>query len=46
MIFVDAWDWKEPARQAVLGIAGPAAINAVEGGRTPPDSGFAEMQAI
>jgi methylisocitrate lyase len=46
MIFVDGLDSKEAARQAVQGISGPVAINAVEGGRTPPDFGFAEMEAI
>jgi methylisocitrate lyase len=46
MVFVDGLDSKDVARQVVRGIAGPVAINAVEGGRTPPGFTFAEMEAI
>ena len=46
MVFIDGLDSKETARRLVSGIAGPVAINAVEGGKTPPDFDFAEMEAI
>lgn len=46
MIFVDGMTSKELSRQAVEGIRGPVAINVVEGGRSPTDFTFEEMQAI
>lgn len=46
MVFVDGLDSKAAAREVVRGIAGPVAINAVEGGKTPPGFSFAEMEAI
>jgi len=46
MVFVDGLDSKADARQITQGIRGPVAINAVEGGRTPADFSFAEMEAI
>lgn len=46
MVFVDGLDSKDVAREVVRGIAGPVAINAVEGGRTPSGFTFAEMEAI
>ena len=46
MVFVEGLHSVQAARDAVAGIRGPVAINAVEGGRTPPDFTFAEMEAI
>lgn len=46
MIFVDGMTSRELARQAVDGIRGPVAINVVEGGKSPLDFGFAEMEAM
>ena len=46
MIFVDGMTSKALARQAVEGIRGPVAINVVEGGKSPADFGFDEMQAM
>lgn len=46
MIFVDGMSSKELARAAVREIRGPVAINVVEGGKSPPDFGFDEMQAM
>lgn len=46
MVFVDGLDSREDARRIVQGMHGPVAINAVEGGKTPPDFSFAEMEAI
>ena len=46
MVFVDGLDSKQVAREVVQGIAGPVAINAVEGGKTPRGFSFAEMEAI
>jgi methylisocitrate lyase len=46
MVFVDGMTSKDLAKRAVAGIRGPVAINIVEGGRTPPDFGLDEMQAM
>lgn len=46
MVFIDGMTSKELARQAVDGIRGPVAINVVEGGKSPADFGFDEMQAM
>jgi len=46
MVFVDGMTSKELSRKAVEGIRGPVAINVVEGGRSPTDFTFAEMQEI
>lgn len=46
MVFVDGMTSKELTAQAVRGIRGPVAINLVEGGRSPTDFDFADMQAI
>lgn len=46
MVFVDGLDSKESARRIVRGIRGPVAINAVEGGKTPADFSFADMEAL
>lgn len=46
MVFVDGLDSMEVARRVVQGVAGPVAINAVEGGRTPRGFDFAQMQAL
>ena len=46
MVFVEGLHSVEAARDAVAGIRGPVAINAVEGGRTPAGFTFAEMEAI
>ncbi|MEN0105271.1 MAG: isocitrate lyase/PEP mutase family protein [Pseudomonas sp.] len=46
MIFIDGMTSKELSRQAVQGIRGPVAINVVEGGRSPSDFTFAEMEEI
>lgn len=44
MIFIDGMTEKAFARQAVAGIRGPVAINVVEGGKSPGQFTFAEMQ--
>jgi len=46
MIFIDGLDSKDAARQAVAQIRGPVAINMVEGGKSPRDFTFAEMEKI
>lgn len=46
MIFIDGMTSKALAKQAVEGIRGPVAINVVEGGKSPVDFGFDEMQAM
>lgn len=46
MVFVDGLDSKDAAREAVRRIAGPVAINLVEGGKSPTDWDFAEIEAI
>ncbi len=46
MVFIDGMTDKALARQAVEGIKGPVAINVVEGGKSPGQFTFAEMQAI
>ncbi len=46
MIFIDGMTDKSLAQQAVDGIHGPVAINVVEGGKSPGQFTFAEMQAI
>ncbi len=46
MIFIDGMTDKALARQAVQGIKGPVAINVVEGGKSPGQFTFAEMQAM
>ena len=46
MIFIDGMGSKDLCRQAVKGIRGPVAINAVEGGKTPKNFSFTEMQEI
>ncbi len=46
MVFIDGVTQKDLARQAVEGIRGPVAINVVEGGKSPGNFTFAEMQAI
>lgn len=46
MVFVDGLDSRDAARRIAREIAGPVAINAVEGGRTPRGFGFAEMEAM
>ena len=46
MIFIDGMTDKALARQAVEGIQGPVAINVVEGGKSPGQFTFAEMQAM
>ncbi len=46
MIFIDGMTSKALAKQAVDSIRGPVAINVVEGGKSPADFGFDEMQAL
>ncbi len=46
MVFVDGLTDKDLARQAVNRIHGPVAINVVEGGKSPGQFTFAEMQAM
>lgn len=46
MIFIDGMTSKALAKQAVESIRGPVAINVVEGGKSPADFGFDEMQAL
>jgi len=46
MVFVDGLDSKASAARIVKGMRGPVAINAVEGGKTPPDFDFAAMVAM
>jgi 2-methylisocitrate lyase-like PEP mutase family enzyme len=46
MIFIDGMTSKALARQAVEHIRGPVAINLVEGGKSPADFTFDEMQAM
>ena len=46
LVFIDGMTSRELTEQAVRGIQGPVSINLVEGGRSPDDFGFAEMQAL
>jgi 2-methylisocitrate lyase-like PEP mutase family enzyme len=46
MIFIDGMTSKSLAKQAVGHIRGPVAINVVEGGKSPADFTFDEMQAM
>lgn len=46
MVFIDGMTSKELAQQAVRGIRGPVAINMVEGGRSPLDFSFSEMEEM
>ncbi len=46
MLFIDGLTDKTLAQQAVKRIRGPVAINVVEGGKSPADFTFAEMQAM
>lgn len=46
MVFIDGLSDKELARRAVTAIRGPVAINVVEGGKSPSDFTFAEMESI
>lgn len=46
MVFIDGLADKALARQAVERIRGPVAINVVEGGKSPGQFTFAEMQAM
>ncbi len=46
MLFVDGLHDKALARQAVQRIRGPVAINVVEGGKSPGQFTFAEMEAM
>ncbi len=46
MVFIDGLNDKDAARQAVKRIRGPVAINAVEGGKTPTQFTFDEMQEM
>ncbi len=46
MLFVDGLTDKALAREAVQRIRGPVAINVVEGGKTPGQFTFAEMEAM
>jgi methylisocitrate lyase len=46
MLFVDGLSDKDIARQAVQRIRGPVAINVVEGGKSPGQFTFAEMEAM
>lgn len=46
MVFVEGLDSSESARRIVAGMNGPVAINAVEGGKTPRDFSFAQMEAM
>lgn len=46
LVFIDGMTSKALTEQAVRGIRGPVSINLVEGGRSPRDFGFAEMQAL
>lgn len=46
MVFIDGMTSKTLARQAVDGIRGPVAINVVEGGKSPENFTFAEMQEM
>ena len=46
LVFIDGMTSRELTEQAVRGIRGPVSINLVEGGRSPDDFGFAEMQAL
>lgn len=46
MVFIDGMTSKDLAQQAVRGIRGPVAINVVEGGRSPLDFSFSEMEEM
>lgn len=46
MVFIDGLSDKELARKAVAEIRGPVAINVVEGGKSPSEFTFAEMESI
>lgn len=46
MVFIDGMSSRALARQAVEGIRGPVAINVVEGGKSPGQFTFAEMQEM
>ncbi|HSV79201.1 MAG TPA: isocitrate lyase/PEP mutase family protein [Ramlibacter sp.] len=46
MLFIDGLTDKELAHQAVRRIRGPVAINVVEGGKSPEQFTFAEMEAM
>jgi 2-methylisocitrate lyase-like PEP mutase family enzyme len=44
MVFVDGVDSRDTIAALVAGFDGPLAINMVEGGKTPPDLTFTELQ--
>jgi 2-methylisocitrate lyase-like PEP mutase family enzyme len=46
MVFVEGADSVENIKAAVAGIAGPVAINLVEGGKTPPGLTFALLESL
>lgn len=46
MVFIDGMTSKDLAQQAVRGIRGPVAINVVEGGRSPLDFSFSQMEEM
>jgi methylisocitrate lyase len=46
MVFVDGVGTREQIRALVAGIKGPVGINMVEGGKTPRDLTFSELQAM
>ena len=46
MVFVEGANSRENIAAAVKGIDGPVAINMVEGGKTPKDLTFAEVEAL
>lgn len=46
MLFIDGVSDKALAKKAVEGIRGPVAINVVEGGKSPEQFSFEEMQAM
>lgn len=46
MVFIDGMNSKTLARRAVDGIRGPVAMNLVEGGKSPGNFSFSEMEAM
>ncbi len=46
MVFVEGANSVDNIRAAVQGIKGPVAVNLVEGGKSPQNLGFAELEAL
>ena len=46
MVFVEGANSAQAMREAVRGIRGPVAVNLVEGGKSPQDMSFADLQSI